>query len=524
MYIVPQRMDGETMKRITKIEAKKKETRNLRVAAYARVSTSEEAQLQSLECQKTHYEQYIKSHAGWDYAGLYYDEGISGTKMEKRSGLLSMLDACERGEIDFIVVKSISRFSRNTVDSIEVVRRLCNLGIHMYFEKENLNTGEMEGEFLLSILSSLAESESRSISENNKWGIIQRFKSGTYKQSCMPYGYESDDGQFIIKEDEAEVVRQIFDSVLKGVSMRDIATQLNNEGISAPRTAKWRDSTIKSIVGNERYIGDALYQKTFNDDSFIKRKNNGQKDQYYVKNHHDAIISEEVFNAANDIVDMNAQEKGIELGTDKYLKRYAFSGKIVCGECGGKFKRIKVANRFHQACRTHINNKEVCGMKSIHEDAIKAAFVTMMNKLIFAREKILVPLERGLTSVGNEEYILRLSEIETRLDDLAEKRDKLMSFYSTGLLTPGAFANEIAAVEYEENECSNEIRDLEMRMNASRGNFAGIEELLKFTKESEMLVQFDGELFTKFVERIIVYKRTEIGFELKCGPVFRERI
>ena len=163
-------------------------------------------------------------------------------------------------------------------------------------------------------------------------------------------------------------------------------------------------------------------------------------------------------------------------------------------------------------------------MKSIHEDAIKAAFVTMMNKVIFARDKILVPLERGLTSVGNEEYVLRLSEIETRLEDLSEKRDKLMSFYSTGLLTPGAFANEIAAVEYEENECSNEIRDLEMRMNASRGNFAGIEELLKFTKESEMLAQFDGELFTRFVEHIIVYKRTEIGFELKCGPVFRERI
>lgn len=512
------------MKKITKIEAKKKETRKLRVAGYARVSTSNEAQLQSLECQKTHYEQYIKSHQDWEYAGLYYDEGISGTKMEKRAGLLSMLDACERGEIDFIVVKSISRFSRNTVDSIEVVRRLCNLGIHMFFEKENLNTGDMEGELLLSILSSLAESESRSISDNAKWGIVQRFKNGTYKQPCIPYGYDSDDGELVINEKQATVVRRIFNSVLNGMSSYDIAKQLNSDGIVGPRRETWRDSTIRNILNNEKYIGDALYQKTFHDDNYIKRKNNGEKDQFYIKDHHEPIVSEEVFNAALAILDMNGQEKGVEIGTDKYLARYAFSGKIVCGECGGKFKRIKVANRFHQGCTTHIKDKSICSMKSIHEEAIKAAFVTMMNKLIFARDKVLVPLAKGLNAVGNEDYILRLSEIESRLEDLSERRDKLMSFYSAGLLSPGAFANEIASVEYEEQECSNEIRELEVRMNAARGNNRDIEELLKFTKESEMLTEFDDELFTKFVERIMIYKRTEVGFELKCGPIFRERI
>lgn len=524
MNIVPQDKGGETMRKITKIEAKKEPETRLRVAAYARVSTKHEDQLLSLECQKVHYEQVIKSHADWEYVGLFYDEGISGTKMETRGGLIKMLDACDRGEIDYILVKSISRFSRNTVESIEVVRHLCSLGVHMYFEKENINTKDMESELLLSILSSLAESESRSISENNKWGIRQRFRSGTFKQSCMPYGYDSKDGDFVINKEQAAIVRRIFNEILSGKSMSDIANALNDDGVAAPRNVEWGASSIKSIVSNEKYIGDALYQKTFTDEHFTKHTNYGELDQFYVKNHHEPIIDVPTFNAANEAILRNAKEKGVENGTAKYLARYALSGKVICGCCGGKLKRVKVGNYFSMGCVTHIKNKDECSMKSIKEDAIKTAFVTMMNKLIFARKEVLVPLEEELRTYGKEAFFKRTGEIDSRIEELSKRKTKIIAFYSSGLISPAAYASEISSIEQEEEALTKEQRKLIQRINGSSDRYENLVELLKYTRGKGTLKEFDDDLFSRFVSQVIVYKRSEIGFELKCGPVFRERI
>lgn len=196
------------MKRITKIEAAGvKNKQKLRVAAYARVSTDSDEQLVSLKTQKNHYERYIKARPEWEYAGLYYDEGVTGTKLAKRDGLLRLLADCDKGMIDYIIVKSISRFSRNTVDSIEIVRKLCQDGIYIYFEKEKIDTGKMEGELLLSILSSLAESESRSISDNETWSIQKRFMNGSFKIGYPQYGYKNVKGEMIIEPEKAEIVR-----------------------------------------------------------------------------------------------------------------------------------------------------------------------------------------------------------------------------------------------------------------------------------------------------------------------------
>ena len=204
------------MKRITKIEAAKSSIRKkLRVAAYARVSTDSDKQLMSLDAQKNHYERYIKARPDWEFAGLYYDEGVSGTLMAKRDGLLRMLDDCDRGLIDYLIVKSISRFSRNTVESIETVRKLSDKGIYIFFEKENIDTGKMEGELLLTILSSLAENESRSISENETWAIQKRFMDGTFKIGYPPYGYDNVDGKMAVNREQAEVVRWIFAKLTK---------------------------------------------------------------------------------------------------------------------------------------------------------------------------------------------------------------------------------------------------------------------------------------------------------------------
>ena len=251
------------MKRITKIEPSvRMEKTKLKVAAYARVSTQCEDQLVSLEAQKNYYETRIKANPDWEYAGLYYDEGISGVNMANRSGLNSMLADCEEGKIDPILIKSISRFARNTAECLEAIRKLIWLNVFIYFEKENINTGDMEGELLLTIFSSLSESESKAISENETWSIQKRFQNGTYVIPSPPFGYKNEAGLMVIKEDEAEVVRLIFSESLAGKGVYLITKELNKKGVRTKRDKRWHQSAVMGILKNEKYKGDALFQKT----------------------------------------------------------------------------------------------------------------------------------------------------------------------------------------------------------------------------------------------------------------------
>ena len=380
------------MKRITKIvENASLGKKKIRVAAYCRVSTASEEQLVSLAAQKAHYENYIKSNDGWEFAGLYYDEGISGTKKEKRDGLLAMVAACERGTIDFVITKSISRFARNTTDCLELVRKLLDLNIYIYFEKENINTGSMESELMLSILSGLAESESVSISENEKWGIRRRFQNGTFIISYPPYGYANVDGEMMIVPEQAEIVKQIFADTLAGKSTHEIAKGLNEQGVVTKKGGRWTPGTINGIIGNEKYTGDVLFQKTYTDNSFNRHQNRGEVDQYLMQDHHEAIISREEFERANAVLKQRGREKGNGHDTGRYQNRYGFSGRIYCGECGSKYKRrlhYKPSGQYAAwTCVTHLADKERCSQKYITDDALKLAFVTMMNKLVFGQQK-----------------------------------------------------------------------------------------------------------------------------------------
>lgn len=510
------------MARITKIEATRSVGRKtLQVAAYARVSTSSEQQLVSLETQKNHYEKYIKAKPDWEYAGLYYDEGISGTKMDKRDGLLRLLEDCDKGFIDFIVVKSISRFSRNTVECIETVRKLCDKGIHIYFEKENIDTGKMESELLLSILSSLAESESRSISDNINWGIQKRFRNGTFKIGYTPYGY--DKGMAVNKE-QAEVVKHIFSSVLDGKSCRAIAKELNEKGIPTKKNGTWTGYTINGMIKNEKYTGDVVFQKTYTDDRFNRHKNHGEKMKYHIDGHHEAIISHEVFDAANAVITRNAMEKGMQKGTGIYQKRYAMSGKVICGECGGKMKRVKSYDHFSFACSNHIKDKTACGMKIIPEETVKAAFATMMNKLTFGWKIVLVPYADMLKQSMNQESIDRLDEIENLLEKNAERRVQVARFFSKGLLEPAVYAQESNGLMEEEKKLLKEKEILTAQVNMDHEKKEALENLLRYTAKGEVLTEFSDELFTEHVDHIVIYGKTQIGFAMKCGPTFRETI
>lgn len=269
--------------------------RKLRVAAYCRVSTSQAEQLDSLDNQRQHYEDYIRSHTDWQYAGIYYDKGITGTSMEKRKGFCQLLDAAMNGQIDLILVKSISRFARNTIDCLRTIRALAQKRVYIIFEQEQIYTRQLEDEFLVSILSALAESESESISANTKWGIRQSFKKGTYRSSILPYGYDIREGELIILPHEAIVVQEIFALAAVGCGPYIITETINSMGFRTRKGKKWHVNSVKFIMRNEKYTGDALFQKSFNDSNYHNRCNCGELPMYYHTNHHTAIISRETF-------------------------------------------------------------------------------------------------------------------------------------------------------------------------------------------------------------------------------------
>lgn len=518
------------MKKVTKIAqntANLTEQTKLRVAAYCRVSTDSDEQLESLDTQIKHYESYINANPEWEFAGLYYDEGITGTKKEKRPELLRMISDCENKKLDFIVTKSISRFARNTTDCLELVRKLLNLGIFIYFESENINTGSMESELMLSILSGLAESESVSISENNKWSIKRRFQNGTYKISYPPYGYDNVDGEMVINKSQAKIVRFIFAEILSGKGTHKIANELNRRKVPTKKGGRWTSTTIRGMVSNEKYTGDVIFQKTFTDERFNRHNNNGEKDQYLIRNHHEAIISHEIFEAAQAVIAQRAREKGIEKREGKNQNSYPFSGKIICGNCGGTFKRRIHASGKHRiawCCTTHLTDIAECPVKYIPDSALEVAFVTMMNKLIFGHQTVLRPLLVSLRGITSDSSLKSIGELDKKLEDNTEQRKVLVGLLTKGYLEPAVYNKGNNELLQEAERIQRQKESLLRFMNSDRRSLSEVNAILQYATKATMLKGFDGELFTRFVERIHVYSRTEIGFELKCGITLKERL
>lgn len=518
------------MKRITKIEENKTLSvkKKIRVAAYCRVSTASDEQLISLDTQKAHYEDFIKSNDEWEYAGIFYDEGITGTKKECRDGLNSLIDSCEKGLVDLVITKSISRFSRNTTDCLELVRKLIGLNVTVIFEKENINTGSMESELMLSILSSLAESESVSISENSKWSIQKRFQNGTYIISYPPYGYENADGEMIVVPEQAEIVKKIFKDTLAGKSTHVIARELNDGGVKSKKGGKWTPGAINAIIRNEKFTGDVIFQKTYTDSQFSRHTNDGELNQYLCENHHELIVSHEIFDKANEVLDQRGREKGNGERTERYQNRYGFSGGIKCGECGGVFKRrihYKPSGSYIAWCCTHhIEDRHSCSMKYITDDGIKAAFLTMMNKLIFARQSVLKPLLHSLQGFDDKDRLLQIQEYETRLEKNMEQRQVLTSLMASGLLEPALFSKENNALILEEKRLQEEKKQMINTVSGDRTKIEALETLMKFVSGSEMLTEYSDEAFLSHVEWITVLSREEIVFELKCGLKLKERL
>jgi site-specific DNA recombinase len=352
------------------------------VCAYARVSTEHDKQGESLENQIAYYEHLIQSNPEYEFVGVFADYGISGTT-HQRPEFQRMLEIAKSGQIDLIITKSISRFARNTTILLETVRELKLKDIEVKFEKENISTLSGDGEFLLTVLASFAQEESKNISDNTKWRIRNDFKNGKIRLNTTRFiGYDKDEnGELVINKDEAKIVRRIFHLYLSGKSGTQIARLLTKENIKTlTGNDKWRSTTILNILKNEKYKGDTLLQKTFTPNHLhgYSIKNNGQLDKYYIKDHHEPIISEEVWTKVQEKIEENRRKHKIEKGSNKYQKRYPYSGILYCEKCGDKLKRRVWGSKrkVMWQCSTYINEgKDHCEGISISEELLSQAAI-----------------------------------------------------------------------------------------------------------------------------------------------------
>lgn len=387
----------------------------LRVAAYARVSTDDEEQQSSYEAQVDYYTKKIRENPAWIFVEVYADEGITGTNTKKRKNFNRMIEDALAGRIDRIITKSVSRFARNTVDTLTTIRELKDKGVGVFFEKENIDTLDSKGELLITIMSSLAQEESRSISENVTWGWRKRISDG---KVTVPYshflGYEKgEDGSMQIVENEARIVRQIYGMFLDGQTPSGIAACLIRQGIPTPAgKEKWQSSTVTSILTNEKYKGDALLQKTFTVDFLQKKKkaNEGEVPQYYVENSHPAIVSTEVF----DLVQYELKRRR---KSGKHTSaRSVFSSRLVCGECGAYYgSKVWRSNDEYRTSIWRCNRKYdkkgcPCPSPHVRDEEIRNAFLKAVNEVIERKAEIIDACSEALLSLSDTESLERKAE------------------------------------------------------------------------------------------------------------------
>ena len=411
---------------------------------------------------------------------------------------------------------------------MEIVRTLLSLDIPIYFEKENINTGSMESELFLSILSSMAEGESASISENNKWGIKKRFLDGSYKLGYVPYGYRWKDGEILVDPAQAEIVKRFFRELLSGKGTEAIAKELNREQVPTKKGGRWTSTSIRDIIRNEKYTGDCIFQKTYTDSDFNRHKNDGHLDQYYVPDHHEAIISPEDFEAAAALIEQRASEKGIKKGNAKYQQRYAFSSRIICGECWNTFRsRIHSSTYGKYAawvCNTHLEDTSRCSMLYIRDDDLKLAFTTMINKLVYCHRLVLKPYLKALQENTGDASLVNIQQLEILLEQNTEQRETLHKLMGQGYIDQILFTQENNALLSQAGENRNQIELLNRSQSLDVTKVYETERLLHFCERGEMQLEYSEELFELFVDHIEVYSRQEIGFALHCGLILKEMI
>ena len=515
-----------TERSMTSIDQRQMGTHKLKVAAYARVSSDSADQIDSYMSQVRHYSKIIRENKEWEYVDIYADEGLSGLSADKREDFQRMLDDCRKGKIDRILVKSVSRFARNFMDCVAVIRELHMLGISVYFAKENIDTAKTGDDLMLSLQSLWAQRESISISGNMRRGIRMRMKTGTFLPSSTPFGYKLNTECRTLEIDEAsaEVVRRIYNAYLSGQGMQDIAEELNREHV--PKRFgkdKWHRPTIFYILTNISYTGDAVWQKKYTTDSlpFKKVTNRGEKTKYYVQNAHPPIVTHEIYAQVQSLI---AERREKHAGS--VPKEYLLSGKVICGECG-RIHRRKITNgKVFWVCRRHDYGKVYCPAPQIPETEMHDALTRMWNKLRYNRRDIIDSMLEQLQVVAERRYQRndRLSQVNNELSSLSEQAHVLKRLNTKGYMEPALCFDQMR----ELNEKVKALRILKnslMEQDQIGIKIAELESLLAALEAGpEWMETIDEELIGEIVDKIIVRSPEQISIRLVCGLEFTENI
>ena len=493
-----------------------------RVAAYCRVSTDSEDQLNSYRSQVKYYTDKIGENRDWMMAGVYADEAITGTQVSKREGFQKMINDCMDGQIDMVITKSISRFARNTLDTLKYVRMLKEKNIAVFFEDENINTLSMDGELLLVVLSSVAQQEVENISSNVKKGLAMKMSRGEIVgfAGALGYDYDPDTKSLSVNEEEANIVRYIFKRYIEGMGAHVIARELEQMGALTGRGSKtWHDTTVLGIIKNEKYKGDLLQGKTFTVDPISKRRldNLGEVDQYYVKNHHEAIIDEETWEQAQSLLKKRgACRKDANLDPTKYREKfsrqYAFSCMIKCGFCGASLTRRtwhsgSKYNKTTWLCMSasKYGKKNCPESKGIPEEALMSAFVESFRIITDDRkdvlEEFLQRTEEALSSTGTQ---LEIEKIKKELEFLDTKQKKLLDLHLDSKIDFGTYQDKKAELTKEQQLKTTELLQLQGEAGVEKDLHKRIDAMRKLLTEAPILKEFDRNVFESIVEKVIV--------------------
>ena len=500
--------DGSSRRRIER----------LRVAAYCRVSTDDEDQIKSYNSMVRHYTDLIQSNKEYIFAGVYADRAITGTKVDKREEFQRLIQDCMDGKIDLIIAKSIPRFARNTLDTLKYVRMLKERNIAVYFEVEKINTLK-DGEFLMTILSSVAQQEVENTSAYVKKGLKMKMKRGELVgfQGCLGYDYDVNTKSISINEEGAKTVRYIFDRYVAGAGSTMKARELNEQGILTIKGNPWVSSSVMGIINNEKYKGDILLGKTFTVDPISKRRldNLGEEDRYYIHNHHEGIVSEETFDRAQEIRNRRngGRKHNVTPGKrEKFSRQYAFSCMLECGFCGASLSRrrwhsnSKYKKTIWQCVKSTKNGKRFCpDSKGIPEQVIEEAFIESYRMLCKDNRDVLDEfLRRVEKTLGENSIPEQITALDKNISKIQAKRKVLLDKYLKGIVSQDIyeetdiglkkdFTNEKAKLEYLQQQLDDET-SLQRRVS----------DFKKALSENEVLEEFDRGIFESIIEKVIV--------------------
>ena len=521
-------------------EENKQAAKCLRVAAYCRVSTDDEEQKTSYEAQIGYYTEKINQNPEWQMAGIFADEGISGTQAKKRPEFLKMIRLCRQRKIDIILTKSLSRFARNTVDSLGYIRELRALGIAVISEKENINTLTAESEMLITIMSCFAQAESESISKNVSWGVRQSFKNGNVPmQYARLLGYrKGHDGNAEIIPEEAEVVKEIYRCYLDGMSMNLIADRLNEKGLTTKGgSSPYRKTVVQRILTNEKYTGDALLQKTYVTDCITKktRKNNGELPMYLVKNHHEPIISRSDFNRVQEEMARRSAKRTIadkltKTGQGKYSAKYALSELLICGECGEHYRRVtwtaKGVKEIKWRCvsRIQYGKKKCHSSPTVDEQALHRAIVSAVNEFCTVKDDVAKTLHESIIEVLDPNQNGSVQAAQQRIDELARNMDELIKLATVPDTAENAMS-DIAKFS-EEMKMLREFIETEKakQTEVQHGSNELSNVLQRLEKENFTLTEYDDIVTRQLIEQITVDIKNTITVRFKGGFEMRANL